>query len=116
MLLALRSLFETETVYIAPAGKARKRIAFHPVYSHDAKVVLEPLNVFPVVGRIQAKGSAKQILETCQARFEIGLLEIRASAAATVSGQNILQSELLPMQLTGQDDDEEALKVILDSI
>lgn len=121
MLLALRSLFEeTQTPvpppYVAPAGRVRKRIGFHPVFSENAQVILEPINVFPFVGRVEVSGSANQTLGNVQARFELSLLELEASANATVQGQNTFQFELNPIAVTAETDDDEALTIILDSI
>lgn len=116
MLAALRSLFETETVYVAPPGKVRQRIGFRPVYAHDAVAILEPLNVFPVIGKIEASGTANAFLEAATARFEIQVLEIGASAAATLQGQNVLEAHIGQIQFAAQDDDEEALAMILDNL
>lgn len=119
MLLALRSLFEPEvSTYIAPAGKiGRRRFAVIPVLPHRNGIAkLESLYLFPVVGKIEASGSAVTLFNSATAKVEIGILKVTASATATSKGQKHIQGQIGRIRIDARNDDDEAMMLILGNL
>lgn len=125
MLLALRLLYEKVSAQILfpVIGGARKRKLRVPVpafYSQKGEVELKGIAIHSSLGEFYVTGTARAFLESATANFELGIIQISASATVPLKGaelkfQNGYEPPFSSVTLGTRieiSDDEEAMAIL----
>lgn len=94
MLLALRLLYEqvTERILFPVIGGARKRKLRPPVkpfFSEKAAVELKGIALHSSAGELYVTASARLLLSSATAKFDLGIFGIEASATIPIKGREL---------------------------
>lgn len=121
MLLALRSLFETEA---RPAGRVFRGSPplGIPLFIVDAEIILPSARIRVKAGELTATGTAETTLQSARTRFNIAIPQMSGEGTAKITGARIRirnaheqrhSSVTLGMNRVIPDDDDEAIAIIL---